>query len=63
MSYFEFYRMNIPMFFPSVELLVKWDNRYRMYVAVYLSRLSLSVYVTQYVCTREYRSVSVHVSP
>lgn len=30
MSLFEFYRMNIPLFIPSLELLIEWNMKYRL---------------------------------
>ena len=32
MSFFELYRMNVPLFAPSVELLVKWEMKHSVMV-------------------------------
>jgi hypothetical protein len=40
MSLFEHYRMNIPLFFPSLDLLTDWDYTYRVVTARTWDRIS-----------------------
>lgn len=42
MSFFEYYRMGLPMFVPSPQLLVQWHMKYRV--------LNERLYVCMYVC-------------